>query len=1281
VITTKGTINLKGVHLLSPGQDVHLAYSDGQNWIARVTRRLRVLNSFANPLKDVTSVLVGCKFAYMQDRKPPVKNITEAEANSDVPEVERRAYAQNISAAYVAQNILTSLGLTAASTIPFTNSKIADEWDLSSGFVQELARIAEAECYRCRINENEQVEFINLNGSSPVAGPLIAHNDLIDLTPQTVGELPADTVYAKYESTQLKPPDNDPNDPNDDDKRQKRDWEKDESFSTEQYIHSYTDEDGEEKEQKGVVKITTVNISTYDLRDRLVKRESTRTDLMGTTTTITKFEFKKGVLVAPPVDENGDPLPFTPPDPNEDVSEVTAEYTVTTSPLGLIASSCGFDGSIEAFRALPVAESQKTTVEYFKDEDTGITKTITTNKVPFVSTPFGSDEISKQAQLLPDRSDINWLSRVTGIINSASYLVEYGSEVRIRTEREYGLQKRPGQQARNKAEDQKTPSVEQQGELVWAVGSATSQTALELSPPYVSDDRIIKLGPGLYTVQKSDAAQKALNYARTENRLLLANRSGAGLQLLPIDTPPKPFDLFYVRLNGCTAAYRVNGTTWTINPTGFVCTVDGLFWGAIDGTVANAWFPLPPGATVLPATAAVTTNASPMPANAIAIPTGFDPLNPDLTSLFASLPTGTAPVYQKIINPAVIIPPYHETVELTAGIQVGAGFDIQEWIPTALDLEAGLKVGASVEAYNLVLAPTKEISITANAPSVLNGRAVAVPSAVVTVAPELPTVDKFTTVNVPATVVYVAGNIPEKVGDISLIIDVPTSIVQVAAIAPDKAGDASLIVAVPVATIQVAAVAPDRAGEDATKVLVPAAVVDVAAIAPQVVAQALTINVPTAETILLTGQVPQVNPGDPFMANVSLLLPLDGADNSTTFTDASSNNFAMTRFGNAVISTTDPKYGTGSLLLANAGDYISTPADSAFAFGTGDFTVECHCLFTSASNNGLFTFGQLALSVFSGYWWLSTTGSGGTPMGPHMAANTWAFVRVTRTGSSLRLFVDDAQVGSTLTNTTNLTGNVCSVGMYFSAAYTWLGKIDNFRVTKGVARTDAPPTGPFPTSTGASLYLSFDGTVGSNTAPVDLSGNNLAVTIQGTQTRYVVSNTQAKYAEAGFFDYLSSLTSNNVRLQIAGTNLLSFPGDFELQLWFWMTSKTNVSFATLLELGQYTNGIMIRHGGNPGVYINSTTALAVTAIQSLALSTWHHIAVCRIGTTAKVYINGVESASATVSGTINSTSAQTFIGDSTHSPNRFFSGYIDDLRILKGKCTITGNFTPTGPLG
>lgn len=720
VITVTGTINLKGIVRPSPGDVVYIAYSDGQNWIARIPEKLRVLNSFADPMRDMTTVLVGCKFAYMKDRKPPIQNLTERDANTDIPEIDRIAYTQSIKASTVVEHILSNLGLTAAGPIPFTNSRIIDEWDLSAGYVQELATIAEAECYRCKLNENEQVVFIDLNqGINP--GPLVTQFELIDLSPQTVGELPADSVYAKYQRTQLKPPDNDPNDPNDDDKRKKRNWEYDRSESIEQYIHTYTDINGETREERGYSNRISISRAYYDSRDRVKWREETSIELLGVRTSRTSFVYE----AAPP-----EPDPITgqlpPPDPRKDYTVVKTETHEETSPLGGIAGSCGFEGSIGSLRALAAVPSNTRITSYDRDTETGITKTRITNKVQYISTPFGSDAISKKSQDLPDRNDINWLAEVTGVMNYASALVEYGSETRIRTEREYGLQKRPGQQERNKAADQKTPSTEQTAEIIWAVGSVTSQTALELSPPYVSDDRIVKSVINnviSYSVVPSDAPQKALNYATIENRLLLANRSGAGVQLRPIDVPPMPFDLFYVRLNGCTAAYRVNGRTWNFTSDGIIVTIDGLFWGAIDGEISDAWFPLPPGITALPATAAVTINANPRPANAISIPNGFNSLNPDLNSLFSLLPTNEPPIYKKIINPSHIVKPYHETIDLVGGIAIGAELEIQTWVATEIEIAGGIAIGGEIESSELLTigASIQEIDQVIVVPYIVDG--------------------------------------------------------------------------------------------------------------------------------------------------------------------------------------------------------------------------------------------------------------------------------------------------------------------------------------------------------------------------------------------------------------------------------------------------------------------------------------------------------------------------------------------------------------------------------
>jgi len=209
---------------------------------------------------------------------------------------------------------------------------------------------------------------------------------------------------------------------------------------------------------------------------------------------------------------------------------------------------------------------------------------------------------------------------------------------------------------------------------------------------------------------------------------------------------------------------------------------------------------------------------------------------------------------------------------------------------------------------------------------------------------------------------------------------------------------------------------------------------------------------------------------DPYWENVSLLLRMDGSNGSTTFADLSSNTHTITVGGNAQVSTTDSKFGTGSLLLDGAGDYLETPAHSSFAFGTGDFTVECWVYPNVISDNdGLFTSGsQLFAAIYQNNWAIGTTGSMLSPSYTSGAATagSWQHFAITRSGSALRLFINGTQLGPTSSDTTDLTNNQLFIGYYFSSGYAWNGKIDEFRVTKGIARYTAnftPPTAPFPT--------------------------------------------------------------------------------------------------------------------------------------------------------------------------------------------------------------------------
>jgi hypothetical protein len=213
--------------------------------------------------------------------------------------------------------------------------------------------------------------------------------------------------------------------------------------------------------------------------------------------------------------------------------------------------------------------------------------------------------------------------------------------------------------------------------------------------------------------------------------------------------------------------------------------------------------------------------------------------------------------------------------------------------------------------------------------------------------------------------------------------------------------------------------------------------------------------------------------GDPDFANVSLLLHMDGSNGSTTIVDSSSNGHIISVFGNAKLTTSDKKYGTAALTLDGTGDYLTVPAGSGFQLGTGDFTVECWCKPAVISgNDGLFTFGGtssgLSVSLYQNNWYLGTSGGGGTLMGSASSdLNVWRHVAVTRSGTSLRMFIDGTQKGSTITNSANLSDNQLKVGYYYSSSFPFNGLIDEFRVTKGVARWTAnftPPTAPFPDS-------------------------------------------------------------------------------------------------------------------------------------------------------------------------------------------------------------------------
>lgn len=223
------------------------------------------------------------------------------------------------------------------------------------------------------------------------------------------------------------------------------------------------------------------------------------------------------------------------------------------------------------------------------------------------------------------------------------------------------------------------------------------------------------------------------------------------------------------------------------------------------------------------------------------------------------------------------------------------------------------------------------------------------------------------------------------------------------------------------------------------------------------------------------------------ITNTSLLLNFT---NGGIFDNAAMNDLGTA--GGAQVSTVQKKFGTASMYFDGTGDYLALPSTQNVAFGTGDFTIEFWAYsgdvsgstqrghlqtsttaggFSTSYNTGITFFqgANAALGVLNGGLAvaLGTGGSysvvGGSSV---LIANQWQHIALTRSGSSVRLFVDGTQVGSTLTYTSSIDATNMVIGGYYQTSYfLYLGYIDDFRITKGYARYTAnftPPDAAFP---------------------------------------------------------------------------------------------------------------------------------------------------------------------------------------------------------------------------
>lgn len=185
---------------------------------------------------------------------------------------------------------------------------------------------------------------------------------------------------------------------------------------------------------------------------------------------------------------------------------------------------------------------------------------------------------------------------------------------------------------------------------------------------------------------------------------------------------------------------------------------------------------------------------------------------------------------------------------------------------------------------------------------------------------------------------------------------------------------------------------------------------------------------------------------DPYLANVVLHLKGDGENNSTDIVDSSPNPKTITRFGDAMISIAQSKYGGSSIFQGTTG-YLSVPMTY-----TTDFTIEAWLYITSYPSNSM-----VCGTLNSGNWHIafSSRNSINVFINSHMnftttsplPLNQWFHFVVTRTSNSVRAFINGIQQGTAQTNTTAMTGATMQIFKRPSDSLYLKGYIDSFRWT------------------------------------------------------------------------------------------------------------------------------------------------------------------------------------------------------------------------------------------
>jgi len=442
------------------------------------------------------------------------------------------------------------------------------------------------------------------------------------------------------------------------------------------------------------------------------------------------------------------------------------------------------------------------------------------------------------------------------------------------------------------------------------------------------------------------------------------------------------------------------------------------------------------------------------------------------------------------------------------------------------------------------------------------------------------------------------------------------------------------------------------------------------------------------------------------ITNTSLLtLQYNGGATNQAIIDNSNFNNIITRAGNTSQGTFSPYSQTGwSTYFNGTNDNVTIASNTSLNIEAVDFTIEAwiymNVMPTATSTTGWgsdydswFVIYERSAGGTTGWQFrvgatlltLGGTGDSSICWGTHgMSAGTWYHVAVSRQSGTYKLFVNGTSLSLTTQAVSMATSGAYYIGSEDTSGANFKGYISNLRVIKGTALYTAgftPPTSPLTPTTDTVLL-----TCQSNRL-VDNSSSLNTISRTGTNTSIQAYSPFGSIREAVPISYSTSFTGSNTdSLSIADNDKLDAFTDFTIECWVYFTSVSGgVVLAKGWDAGSLFAPYLIYINGGDLSFTGTSASgswdqLNKVIISSVAVNTWYHVAVTRSGSSLKLFSNGALITTISYGTTLmNSTSAFT-IGSAGAGYNPM-TGYVSNVRIIKGTALYTSAFTPsTTPL-